>query len=156
MTGRRRNTVKRHRAFMKIPTISIVIAASVLIAGCGRKSDSPGTVSSPEIITNPVVSTNSIWAQQRRADERASTSGDTEASRRVCIGNLRQIDAAKNQWVIDHKKQKGDVPTEADLKEYIRPGQPLPTCPLHGTYEFNAVEVLPTCSVPGHVIPATR
>jgi hypothetical protein len=141
---------------MKIPTISIVMTASILLVGCGKKSDSSGIVSSPVIITNPVVSTNSIWAQQRRADEQASASGDLKAAERVCIGNLRQIDGAKNMWVIQHKKQKGDVPTEADLMEYMPPGQSFPVCPSGGTYVINAVGVLPTCSIPGHAIPATR
>jgi hypothetical protein len=139
---------------MKIPTISIVVAASILLAGCGKKSESSGIVSSPVVITNPVVSTNSVAAQQRRADERASASGDTEASRQVCVGNLRQIEGAKDMWVIDHKKQKGDVPKEADLKEYLPPGQSFPACPSGGTYQINAVGLLSTCSIPGHGIPA--
>jgi hypothetical protein len=141
---------------MNTPTISIVMAASILLAGCGKQSTSSGTALSPVTITNPVIDTNSIWAQQRRADEVASTNGDAKASQRVCIGNLRQIDAAKDMWALEHHKQNGDVPTEADLKEYIAPGQSFSVCPSGGTYVISAVGVLPTCSIPGHAIPVTR
>ena len=37
---------------MKTPTIVIVMAASILLAGCGKKSDSSGNTSSPTINTN--------------------------------------------------------------------------------------------------------
>jgi hypothetical protein len=141
---------------MKIPTTSIVLAAIVFLAGCGKQSVSSGTASSPVTITNPVIDTNTIWAQQRRADEITSMKGDSEASRQVCIGNLRQIAAAKNMWVISKKMQKHDVPTVADLKEYMPPGQSFSICPSGGTYEINAVGVLPICSISGHAIQATR
>lgn len=138
---------------MKIPTISIVMAASILLTGCGKKSVSSGTSPSAVTITNPVISTNSIWAQQRRADELASASGDVKAAQRVCIGNLRQIDGAKNMWFLENHKQNGDVPTKEDLLPYVRS---WPVCPSGGTYTINAIGTLPTCSIPGHAIPTTK
>jgi hypothetical protein len=149
---------------MKTQIISVVMAASFILVGCGKKSVSDVSISSPStnlvmvdgVLTNLVIPTNSIWAQQRRADEVASTNGDAKASQRVCIGNLRQIDAAKDMWALENHKQKGDVPTEADLMEYMPPGQSFPVCPSGGTYVINAVGVLPTCSIPNHAIPATR
>ena len=141
---------------MKIHTISIIMGVSILFVGCGKKSGSSETVSTPVVITNPVVDTNSIWARQRHADEQASTNGDAQASLRVCVGNLRQIDAATDMWALEHKMQKGDIPTETDLTEYLPPGQSFPICPSGGTYTIAAVGETPVCSVSSHAIPNSR
>src|ERR1035438_4177001 len=34
----------------------------------------------------------------------------------ACLNNLRQIDAAKNEWALENRKKTGDVPTAQDLK----------------------------------------
>jgi hypothetical protein len=72
----------------------------------------------------------------------------------ACINNLRQIDAAKQQWALENQKKSTDIPTENDLKPYImlRNGQ-FPRCPQGGTYSIGPVGQPPTCSVPGHVLP---
>ncbi len=44
---------------------------------------------------------------------RATTATDT------CVNNLRQIDAAKNQWMFDKNKTTNDVPTWDDLRPYM-------------------------------------
>jgi len=72
------------------------------------------------------------------------------AQRNACINNLRQIDAAKQQWALEKGKQATDVPTWDDLKPYL--GR-IPHCPAGGTYTINAVDEPPQCSVPGHVLP---
>ena len=72
------------------------------------------------------------------------------AQRNACINNLRQIDAAKQQWALEKGKQATDVPTWDDLKPYL--GR-IPHCPAGGTYTINAVGQPPQCSVPGHVLP---
>lgn len=73
------------------------------------------------------------------------------AQKNACINNLRQIDAAKQQWALEKNKKEGDVPTMDDLKEYIgRPGAPLPHCPQGGTYTIGSVGEAPRCSIPGH------
>jgi serine/threonine protein kinase len=91
--------------------------------------------------------------QQRTADELASAAGDKKASQRLCIGNLRQLDAAKNMWALENKKQKGDLPTIADLLPYLGRNQQFPVCPDGGNYIINPIGEAPTCSIPGHVIP---
>jgi hypothetical protein len=68
----------------------------------------------------------------------------------ACINNLRQIDAAKQQWALEKGKQATDVPTWDDLKPYL--GR-IPHCPAGGTYTINAVGDPPQCSVPGHELP---
>jgi hypothetical protein len=74
----------------------------------------------------------------------------------ACINNLRQIDAAKNQWALEKGKKTGDPCTEEDIKPYIRliRGQ-LPKCPAGGTYTIGPVGETPTCSLSslGHVLP---
>lgn len=74
------------------------------------------------------------------------------ANANACINNLRQIDAAKQQWALEKNKDATDVPTAQDLASYFKDGV-LPVCPDGGTYTINAVGMLPTCSVPGHVLP---
>ena len=79
-------------------------------------------------------------------------STDADAERNACINNLRQIDAAKQQWALEKNKTVDAVPTEQDLLPYLKDGV-FPACPSGGTYAINAVGEVPTCSVPGHVLP---
>ena len=53
----------------------------------------------------------------------------------ACINNLRQIDAAKQQWALEKGKQSTDMPTMEDLKPYLRS---IPHCPAGGTYTIDA------------------
>jgi hypothetical protein len=69
----------------------------------------------------------------------------------ACINNLRQIDAAKNQWALEGSKKPGDVPTAQDLKPYLKNGA-LPVCPSAGIYTIGAVSNAPTCSISGHML----
>jgi hypothetical protein len=86
--------------------------------------------------------------QQVRA---AAQQTDAEAERNACLNNLRQIDAAKQQWALEKNKTTDAIPTEQDLLPYLKDGI-FPTCPPGGTYTINAVGELPACSVPGHVL----
>jgi hypothetical protein len=70
----------------------------------------------------------------------------------ACINNLRQIDAAKQQWALENDKTAYAVPSAQDLLPYLS-NLVFPVCPSGGTYTINAVGVPPTCSVPGHVLP---
>lgn len=71
------------------------------------------------------------------------------AQRNVCIMNLKRIDAAKQKWAMENKKQAKDVPTEQDLAPYLGT---MPICPNGGTYSINENDQNPTCTVPGHDI----
>jgi hypothetical protein len=75
--------------------------------------------------------------------------------RNICINNLRQIDAAKNQWALENKKTNGDAVTEDDIKPYIKLDADgnLPKCPAGGKYTIGKVGENPTCSIPGHELP---
>jgi hypothetical protein len=69
------------------------------------------------------------------------------SQRNACINNLRQLDAAKQQWALEKGKTPTDVPTMNDLTPYLRS---VPHCPAGGSYTLNAVNTPPTCSIPGH------
>ncbi len=77
-----------------------------------------------------------------------------ESSRtKSCIANLKQIQAAKEQWAMDTKALPGATVTAADIYgsgSYI---ETTPTCPSGGTYTIGALDTNPTCSVAGHVLP---
>jgi len=70
----------------------------------------------------------------------------------ACINNLRMIEAAKNEWALEHKKNAADVPAPQDLTPYFKNGA-FPTCPAGGTYTIGAVSNAPACSVSGHKLP---
>ena len=91
--------------------------------------------------------------QARAAVHSAAAVFSAEAQQRnACINNLRQIDAAKQQWALENKKTTDAVPTAQDLLPYFKDGI-FPVCPSGGTYMIGTVGEVPTCSVPGHALP---
>jgi Protein of unknown function (DUF3352) len=74
----------------------------------------------------------------------------TTSQANACINNLRQLDAAKQQWALEKGKTSTDTPTMDDLKPYL--GK-IPHCPAGGTYTLNAVGQPPQCSIPDHKLP---
>jgi hypothetical protein len=62
----------------------------------------------------------------------------------ACVNNLRQIVGAKEQWAIENNKSGSDPVAEAEVNRYIKT---VPQCPKGGKYTYNAVGVLPTCSL---------
>lgn len=87
--------------------------------------------------------------QQVRA---AAQEANAVVERNTCINNLRQIDAAKQQWALEHNKPAQAIPAALDLLPYFKDGV-FPVCPASGTYTLNAVGEIPSCSVTGHVLP---
>jgi FtsZ-interacting cell division protein ZipA len=102
------------------------------------------------------LKTTSTYAQQQQQQLLKLTAAQQAqaeaADRNNCINNLRQIDAAKQQWALDKNKPPDAIPTMQDLLSYF-PSGVFPVCPSGGTYTINAVGYLPACSVPGHVLP---
>ncbi len=72
-----------------------------------------------------------------------------ETSRtKSCVSNLRQIDAAKEQWAMDNRASNGAAVTWGDLvPDYIKR---QPQCPSGGTYTIGNVGTNPTCTISGH------
>jgi prepilin-type N-terminal cleavage/methylation domain-containing protein len=79
----------------------------------------------------------------------------------ACINNLRQIDAAANQWALEQKATTGQAITYPDnLIPYIKlnTAGSIPPCPAGGTYTDTTVGTNPTCSLsstvtPNHIMP---
>jgi hypothetical protein len=71
------------------------------------------------------------------------------AQHNACINNLRQIDAAKQEWALEKDKKPGDTPSAQDLKPFLK-NSALPACPAGGTYTIGAVSNNPACSIPAH------
>lgn len=78
-----------------------------------------------------------------------------------CISNLKQIQAAKEQWAMDNNKSNSDTPTWSDLKGpslYIRAQDDAAlTCPGGGSYTIGNMATDPRCSLstsdPPHILP---
>src|SRR5208337_5176627 len=77
----------------------------------------------------------------------------TTSQQNACINNLRLVDAAKQQWALEQRKQTTDVPNASgsDLQPYLGRGVngELPSCPVDAastfttSYTCNAVGVPP-------------
>ena len=77
----------------------------------------------------------------------------------ACINNLRQIDAAANQFALEKGKTTGaSITLTIDLTPYIKlnSAQSIPPCPAGGTYAIATVGTNPTCTLstltPAHAL----
>ena len=61
----------------------------------------------------------------------------------ACINNLRQIDAAKEQFALENKKKPGDACSLADVAPYRKGGT---NCPATGDYTVGVIDTPPTCA----------
>src|SRR5580698_483041 len=87
----------------------------------------------------------------------------TTSQQNACINNLRLVDAAKQQWALEQKKQTSDTMQGSDLQPYLGRGAngELPTCPVDSqnlfstSYTQNIVGSKPTCLIvsSSHVLP---
>jgi len=70
----------------------------------------------------------------------------------ACINNLRQLDAAKQQWMLERHKTTNDVPTWDEIREFVGKGAAgsTPACPAGGTYTLGRAGEKPTCSIARH------
>lgn len=79
----------------------------------------------------------------------------------ACINNLRQIDAAAQEFALERGKKTSDpISYPADLTPYIKLNSAgsIPPCPAGGTYTEGTVGVSPSCSLsstvtPSHILP---
>jgi hypothetical protein len=84
---------------------------------------------------------------------RARTTSATNA----CVNNLRQIDAAKQQWALENDATTNNPPTWNDIRPYLGRGLEgeVPRCPQGGTYIIGRLDEKPRCSIgePSHSLP---
>lgn len=72
------------------------------------------------------------------------------AQTNACVNNLRMIEIAKEQWVLDEGKPEGTEVTAAELVDYLGREMDQVQCPAGGEYSIMPVGVPPTCSIEGH------
>ena len=80
----------------------------------------------------------------------------TAAQTNACINNLRQLDAAMNQYALEFKLASTATYGLPNLTNYIKLNSAgsIPACPASGGYTAGAtVVVSPTCNIAGHVLP---
>lgn len=72
----------------------------------------------------------------------------------ACINNLRIIDAAKQEWALEHNvKATNAWVAETDIMPYIGLRHEFPRCPSGGIYSIGRLNEVPTCSIGGlHVL----
>jgi type II secretory pathway pseudopilin PulG len=78
----------------------------------------------------------------------------------TCIGNLRQLDGAVQQWALENSQNTSSPVELDDIRPYIgrvTAGQ-LPDCPGGGAYEVTDVGTKPRCTIGNtalvpHVLP---
>jgi len=80
----------------------------------------------------------------------------SQRSAAPCVNRLMQVEAAKEEWALEHSKTTNDVPTWDDLYPYLWSGftnswftNGRPVCPEGGVYTLGRVGVPPTCSIGG-------
>jgi type II secretory pathway pseudopilin PulG len=76
--------------------------------------------------------------------------GSHTSKANACINNLRQIDAAANQFALEHSKTNGDaINFPNDITPYIKLNKygKIPPCPSGGIYNLKRIGDNPTCSI---------
>ena len=84
----------------------------------------------------------------------------TTSQKNACINNLRQIDAAKEQWALETNQAADATPVAADINDYIKGTTTAVYCPADSTKDFgtsytiNALGENPVCNINGeHLLP---
>jgi prepilin-type N-terminal cleavage/methylation domain-containing protein len=65
------------------------------------------------------------------------------ATARVCVKNLKTIEASKELWAMDNRKESNAEPNMTDLMVYLKS---TPECPWAGVYVPHTMADNPTCS----------
>jgi hypothetical protein len=73
----------------------------------------------------------------------------------TCINNIRMIDAAANQFALEHNLTNGNhINFPNDITPYLgRAYRKIPQCPLGGVYSLKQIGDVPTCSLGTNVSP---
>lgn len=71
------------------------------------------------------------------------------AQRNICVNNMRQLDAAKDQAAIKHGYTDGATIPESEFAEFLRDGFSGLECPKGGRYTINPYGQDPACSEHG-------
>jgi prepilin-type N-terminal cleavage/methylation domain-containing protein len=86
---------------------------------------------------------------------RARTTSQTN----MCIDNLRMIDAAKQQWALEHGAVSTSTPQTTDIQPYLGRGSgQLPICPIDPQQSFDTSYTMENCQTSPvcQILPATH
>jgi Tfp pilus assembly protein PilE len=72
--------------------------------------------------------------------------GRNTSCQNACIGNMRIIDAGKEQWAMANKLTDGCPVVAASVNQYLK-GNTTPICPAGGTYTYENIGSQPECSI---------
>lgn len=77
------------------------------------------------------------------------------AEDKVCITNLKALEAAKESWGFEKSKALEDTPTYEDIKPFLSRNQAESICPIGGKYTLGSLQENPTCEYAnlGHKLP---
>ena len=73
----------------------------------------------------------------------------TTSQRNACINNLRQVEAAKEQWAMENRQAQGAAIVTTDVNSYLKAP---PVCPAGGTYDYKVIGTNATCTASGHTL----
>jgi len=78
----------------------------------------------------------------------------TQSQTNACINNLRQIEAAKEQWALEKRKQQGVTIVTTEVMEYLKNPSSSTNCPAGGTVDYKQIGTNATCNSAGglHVL----
>ena len=79
------------------------------------------------------------------------------AQMNACLNNMRQIDAAKEQWALERGPEvtAGGTVDVARVNAYLV-GSVTPECPADGTYTYREIGSDPECSMHGRMSAPVR
>lgn len=73
------------------------------------------------------------------------------AQYQACQVNLKMIQDAKEAWALENRKTENAIASEADLVGESKGMPERPACPGGGSYDLNAVNQSPACSLHGPI-----
>jgi prepilin-type N-terminal cleavage/methylation domain-containing protein len=73
----------------------------------------------------------------------------TTSQKNACINNLRQMEAAKEQWALETKQAQGATADTALCNAYLKAS---PTCPAGGTYVYSVIGTNASCTITNHAL----
>jgi len=104
---------------------------------------------------NQALRTQAAAASRAAAAPAANRQFSAVQMQNQCLNNLRQLDAAKQQYALERHLSATNSVVVENIQPYLRlpPNQTLPLCPAGGTYTLGRIDEMPTCSIPGHSLP---
>jgi len=85
----------------------------------------------------------------------SSIEARTTSQKNACINNLRQIDAAKEQWALEKNQLATATPVATDIDPYIKGTTTAVYCPadaakaFDSSYTINQLGTDPVCQIGG-------